>query len=123
MTLERTTDQSGPATMTIFFSPDPESSTKRLERGSATGSLVNDKLKTIDMKHRDETEILAEFLKITNGEEVIASEEDKLKLQESEQQSAQTEQDKTRSRLDLEAKRSEKRLLEQARHAVGGLRM
>ena len=121
MTVERNTNQSGPATMTVFFTPETEPSTNNAD--SVDRSLINERLQTIDMKFRDESEILAELLKITQGQAVQVTEEDELQLQESNQLQSKTEQDRTRSRLVVEARMREKRLLEQARQVVGGVRM
>ncbi|MCJ1325875.1 hypothetical protein MMC10_002538 [Thelotrema lepadinum] len=121
MTVERNLNQEGPATMTVFFTPETEPLANSSD--SVDNSLINEKLQTIDMRFRDQSEILAELLKITKGMEVQVTEEDKLQLQESQQLQSSTEQDRIRSRLDHEARMREKRLLEQARQAVGGVRM
>ena len=107
--------------MTVFFTPETEPLANSSD--SVDNSLINEKLQTIDMRFRDQSEILAELLKITKGMEVQVTEEDKLQLQESQQLQSSTEQDRIRSRLDHEARMREKRLLEQARQAVGGVRM
>ena len=107
--------------MTVFFTPETEPSTSSAD--SVDTSLINERLQSIDMKFRDESEILAELLKITKGRTAQVTEEDEMQLQESNQLQSKTEQDRTRSRLVLEAKMREKRLLEQARQAVGGVRV
>ena len=109
--------------MTIFYSPEPDPSGRRADSPQSTNSLAKERLATVDMKYRDASEILTEFLKITGGEGVRPSEEDEVQIQESEQQILAAEQDRVRSRLDLEAKRRERRLLQQARHAVGEIRV
>ena len=108
--------------MTIFFMPEMATSARNAEIANKQTSLINERLQTIDMKYRDESEILAELMKITNGQEVKANADDEALLQDSEQQLHQAEQDKIRSKLEYDAKIQEKRILEQARQAAGEIR-
>ena len=115
MTVNRTSDQSGPATMTIFFlsknNPD-------LSTASSNNSTSIERVEVIDMKHKHESDILRELLKTTGAEEIKTTEEEKFQLQEIEEEKARSDQDRIRSRNDLEAKRREAQLLAQAREAV-----
>ena len=107
--------------MKIIFSKDTGHPPIRVENPVAAGPNDNERMETIDMKYKDESEILAEFLKITDGEKVSPTEEEQRQLQESCQQLTETEQDRKRSRLDLQTKAREKQLLHQARQGVGGI--
>ena len=113
MTVHRTTNQSGPATMTIFLSTEGLVSVT-----PTTDFMTNEKVTTIDMKHRHESEILKDLLKITQAQVVDATPEEELQLQQLEEQRRQSEIDRERSKQNLEKRRQEARLLAQAREAL-----
>ena len=114
MTVNRTQAQNGPATMTIFFASSPDNAPK--ER--AEPSVTADRFTTIDMKHKHESEILKELVKVTGAQEIKPTTEEEIQLQELNEERARSEIDRKRSRLDLENKRKEARLLAAAREAV-----
>ena len=111
MTVNRTTDQAGPATMTVFFGSAPTSA-------APAGSGVNERVQVVDMKHRQEPEILQRFLDITKAVPVAATEEEELELRAMREESARSEVDKERNRLFLEEKRRQAALLAQAKASV-----
>ena len=117
MTVNRSTDQSGPATMTMFFSPAPRAITA-LGSEEVQWSSRNERMETIDMKYKHSDYILQQFMKQTQAVEVKPSEEEEVLLRELGEQRTLSEQDRVRSRMDLEARKQEQRLLEQARQAV-----
>ena len=117
MTVNRTTNQVGPATMTIFFSPTLNvfATSPNVERQE---SSINERMETIDMKHKHSDNILKQLMTLTQAVEIKPSEEEEQLLREITEQRSQSEQDRIRSRVDLEARRQEQKLLEQARQAV-----
>ena len=117
MTVSRTTNQLGPATMTIFFSSPLEGPNTAID-DSAQDSSTDERIEIIDIKHKHSDDILQQFMQLTRAAEVRPSEEEKLLLREIAEQTTQSEQDRIRTRIDLEARRQEQKLLEQARQAV-----
>lgn len=136
MTVHRTEDQSAPATMTITFGPPstaPSSSASPTPRTSASGAPppssttstpdaleANENIttKNIDMKHKHESTILSELTQLVNGQQIEATEEEKMQLQELEDQRARSEQDAGLQKEVLRKKRREQAILEQARRSV-----
>ena len=107
MTVNRTTNQSGPATLTVFFG------------GAApAGTSVNERVQVVDMKHRQEAEILQRLLEVTKAVPVRVTEEEELELRAMADESARSEGDKERNRLFLEEKRRQAALLAQAKASV-----
>ncbi|MCJ1280745.1 hypothetical protein MMC26_000062 [Xylographa opegraphella] len=107
MTVTRTTNQAGPATMTVFFA------------GAApAGSSVNERVQVLDMKHRQEPEILHRLLEVTGAVPVRATEAEELELRAMEEEGARSAVDRERNRLFLEEKRRQAALLAQAKASV-----
>ncbi|MCJ1392443.1 hypothetical protein MMC18_005310 [Xylographa bjoerkii] len=111
MTVNRTTDQAGPATLTVFFGTSPASP-------APASTSVNERVEVIDMKHRQEAEILARLLELTRAVQVRATEEEELELLAMEEERVRSEGDRERNRLFLEEKRRQEALLAQAKASV-----
>lgn len=124
MTVNRTLDQQGPATLTVFFAPPPKSTSATASPAPSSstdpstapsGYTPSDKIKTIDMKHKHESEILSELLDLTNAMPHQASLEEEAELREIEDNKKRSERDReTQTRLN-EVKKQEKALLDLAR--------
>jgi large subunit ribosomal protein MRP49 len=112
MTVNRTTNQLGPATMTIYFAPD-------VPKPDA-GSTVNERTEVIDMKHKMEGEILRKFMEVTKAQEVKPTEEELEEMRGYAEQAEQGEKDRVRESLRLETMRREAALLSQARKSIVG---
>ncbi|KAL8858053.1 MAG: hypothetical protein Q9178_005378 [Gyalolechia marmorata] len=128
MSVNRTQDQTGPATLTIFFAspPDAALNTSSLAPSSPTtqGTPASDhapfeRTATIEMKHRNESEILSELMALTKASPVEPSPQEEAELQELAEESRQGELDRARNAAYNERKRQEKALLDQARGAAG----
>ncbi|MCJ1448437.1 MAG: hypothetical protein MMC23_008952 [Stictis urceolatum] len=115
MTVNRSTDQAGPATMTIIFAQPGHPTTS-----TADLSGSNERIETIDMKHKHESDILRSLMEITGAEDTKATAEEELDLRQLAEDRIRSEQDRVRSRLDLESRRREAQLLEQARGMSSG---
>ncbi|MCJ1320820.1 hypothetical protein MMC15_006161 [Xylographa vitiligo] len=111
MTVNRTTNQAGPATMTVFFGTSPTSA-------APASTSVNERVQVIDMKHRKEPEILQRLLELTKAVPVRATEEEELEVRAMEEEAARSEVDKERNRQFLEEKRRQAALLAQAKASV-----
>ncbi|KAI4282859.1 MAG: hypothetical protein L6R38_002619 [Xanthoria sp. 2 TBL-2021] len=128
MSVNRTQNQTGPATLTVFFaSPsDPASNTSSPAPSSSTtqdtptsGHAPFERTVTIEMKHRHESEILSELLNLTKASPVEPSREEEAELEKLAEEERQGGLDRARNAAYTEQKRQEKALLDQARGAVG----
>jgi large subunit ribosomal protein MRP49 len=131
MTINRTTDQKGPATMTIHFAdpitaantPPAVSSTTTSQTSSApvaksTPMAPTERTATINMKHRHESQILSQLLAITKAVPIEPTKEELEQIRELEEQQKLSEQDSKRSQaVNAKRKRTEA-MLAQARGEV-----
>src|SRR5271170_3073481 len=117
MTINRTTDQKGPATMTIHFADPitaenttPAVSTTTTNQSSSapvaksTPMTPTERTATINMKHRHESQILSQLLAITKAVPIEPTEEELEQIRELEEQQRLSEQDSKRSQA-INAKR------------------
>ena len=123
MTVKQTIDQKGPATLSIFLASPSGSrpATMPLASSSIDASTISsrhdpsDRIVTIDMKHKKESEILSQILELTEGIPYQVSSEEQAELGEVEDQQRDSQRAKAaQSRLN-EVKRREKAILNQAR--------
>ena len=113
MTVNRNTDQQGPATLTIFFASPVDSV-------SPADSSVNERTEVLDMKHKHESEILSQLMKITGAEQVAPTEEEELELRQIEEENAKSEKTRRMMAAVVEERRREAELLAQAKASVAG---
>lgn len=127
MTVNRTQNQTGPATLTIFYaspsdspgntsSPAPSSSTT--QSTPTSDHTPFERTETIDMKHRHESEILSDLMDLTKATPVVPTPEEEAELQQLAEEERQSGLDRARNAAYTEQKRQEKALLDQARGAV-----
>ncbi|KAL8768372.1 MAG: hypothetical protein Q9209_005406 [Squamulea sp. 1 TL-2023] len=125
MSVNRTQDQTGPATLTVFFAPPSDAAINASSPTSLSSTTHSaptppfERTATIDMKHRHETEILSELMTLTSATPVEPSPEEEAELQELAEEVRQGGLDRARNAAYVEQKRQEKALLDQARGAVG----
>lgn len=130
MTVDRSDDNAGPATLTVFFAPAANpSSASALSSPAPISSTTNakatsdhtpfERVESIEMKHKHEEEILEQLMQITKAVQVNPSPDEELEMKELEDQRARSERDAETTRVYNEKVRQEKALLEQARSAVG----
>lgn len=131
MTINRTTDQKGPATMTVYFgdpttaenTPSTVSSTTTTQASIApvaksTPVVPIQRIATINMKHRDQSQILAQLLTITKAVPVKPTEEETEQIKELKEQQRLSEQDSKRSQAVNEKRKRAEAMLAQARGEV-----
>jgi large subunit ribosomal protein MRP49 len=134
MSVNRTTVQEGPAVMTIQFtnsksaekipgaiSPttSPQTSTPGAE---STPIAPIERIVTINMKHRHESEILSQLLTITKAVPVEPTQEELVQLKELEEQRVLSEKDRQRSHAVNEKRRRAEAMLAQARGEAAAAR-
>jgi large subunit ribosomal protein MRP49 len=123
MTVERTTNQEGPALMTIYFNdttqPQVPSASVASTQSDPAPSNQQHRLVTINMKHRHESEILSQLLALTNAVPVEPTPDEVEQLRELAEQQELSEKDSTKHRIYNEEKKREEAIISQARAASG----
>src|SRR5438045_3822120 len=131
MTVNRTSDQAGPATLFVHFSK-PLSSGKPLVDTSSTttyqastasitessNGALTERVETIDMKHRHSAEIFSQFLTLTNARELEPTPDEKEQLQELKIYQARSARDRARNKAYHDAKKREAAILAQAKAEI-----
>ena len=124
MTVNRSHNQEGPATLTVYFaaprrvssataSPAPSSSTD--PSTTPSGHTPADQIATIDMKHKNESEILSRLLELTEGMPYEATPEELDELKEVDVEKRRSERDREAQAKLNEVRKQEKALLDLAR--------
>ena len=113
MTVTRSKDQAGPATMTVFFASDTSSAA-----AINASSGVNERAEVIEMKHKPETEILNDIMQLTRAVKVEPTEEEVMEMQAIKEENEKAQRDRIRMQGLREEQLKERRLLEQAKQSV-----
>ena len=116
MTVDRTTDQKGGATMTVFFASVSHGESP----AENTESSVNERVEVIDMKNKHESEILDGLMKVTRAVQVEPTEEEELELRQMEEERIKSEEDRSRMSAVTAQRMREKELIAQARASIAG---
>ncbi|KAL8983138.1 MAG: hypothetical protein Q9205_002541 [Flavoplaca limonia] len=129
MSVNRTQNQTGPATLTVFFAAPSHSASNASATAPLPSVITQDtptpghapfeRTVTIEMKHRHESEILSELLSLTKASPVEPLPEDKAELEKLAEEERQAGLDRARNAAYTEQKRQDKALLDQARGAAG----
>lgn len=132
MIVNRTTDQQGPATLTLYFressseaAPSPagsQLSSASDGRSKAPPPLENERVATIDMKHKHSSAILEEFLKKTGAVPVMPTPQDEAELREIKELEERANYDRARVKKKVDAAKKEAQLLAQARNEVAAMK-
>ena len=126
MTIDRSHDQAGPATLSIFFAPAANASTQSATASPAPTSSTSgdktasfhtswDRVEAIDMKHKKEEAILERLMEVTHAQAVMATAEEEVQLRDLEEQRRNSERVRENVMAYNEKARQERALLEQAR--------
>jgi large subunit ribosomal protein MRP49 len=131
MTVNRTTNQTGPALMTVHFTSPGAAATIKPEISSTTNKQTStgpvpeskagpptERTEVINMKHRQDSEILEQLLKLTKAKVVRPTAEEQREIQEMEEQNARSERDAAMMAEVNATKKREAEILEQARGEV-----
>ena len=122
MVVNRSSDQNGPAVMTIYFRDDKEAtpSETRFPMSAADGSspapkpAKGERIVTIDMKNRKSNVILNEFLTVTGAVPLKPTAKDEEEFREFEDLARKSEMDRARIQKINDAKKREKAMLAKA---------
>ncbi|AEO71639.1 b9124158-759d-4bed-ba1a-1b9ce1a4c226 [Thermothielavioides terrestris] len=130
MVVNRTRDQEGPATLTLYFRepgaslqsdvPQPSSSTEGLAKAPAPAE--GERIVTIDMKNRRSEAILKEFLDKSGAVAVKTSPQDEVLIREIADREAQAAIDREVMRKRNEEIKREQRRLAQAQSEAAAIR-
>ncbi|AEO61863.1 hypothetical protein MYCTH_2312533 [Thermothelomyces thermophilus ATCC 42464] len=130
MVVNRSHNQEGPATLTLYFRepgatlpadlPQPSSSTQGLAK--APPPVEGERALTIDMKNRRSEAILKEFMEKSGAVPVKMSPEDEATMREVEEREARGAIDRERIRKQNEAIKREKQMIAQAQSEAAAIR-
>ena len=127
MTVNRSIDQEGSATLSVFFAPAPRLSSASASPApssstdpstASSGHAPANRIATIDMKYKHESEILSRLLELTNGRQYEASPDELAELRGVDDERKRSERDRMAQARLNEIKRQEKALLDVARGGV-----
>ncbi|KAB8290294.1 hypothetical protein EYC80_011158 [Monilinia laxa] len=125
MTVNRSTDTSSPATLTIHFTspsntttPPPINSTASNPATPSIAGAPTTYTKTIECKHRDDNAILYDLMELTKAKKVLPTDAEKQMLKDLAAQKLKSEQDSLLSAAVNAKIRAEKAILDQARGEV-----
>jgi large subunit ribosomal protein MRP49 len=129
MTVNRTNNQTGPALLTVHFTSPESAATIKPEISStadkqtSTGPVPKagpptERTEVINMKHRLDSEILDQLLKLTKAKVVRPTAEEQRQMQEIEEQNAKSERDAAMMAEVNARKKMEEDMLTQARGEV-----
>jgi large subunit ribosomal protein MRP49 len=132
MTVSRTEDQEGPALMTVHFATPQDATTtlpeitSSADKNASTGPPTTAeagpttiRVETINMKHRVDSEIVGELLKLTNARVVKPKPEELREIAELERLNAEAEQDQADQEKIYARQRRERAMLKAAQAAPG----
>lgn len=121
MTVNRTMNQEGPALMTVHFNDAASSQIPSETGGKASSESASidqaERVVTINMKHRHESEILSQLLAVAKAVPINPTPEELEQLRDLEEQQTLSEKDSTRHQAYNEAKKRKEAILAQARAA------
>jgi large subunit ribosomal protein MRP49 len=130
MAVNRTNNQTGPALLTVHFTSESAATIKpeissTTDKQTCTGPVPESKAgpstertEVINMKHRLDSEILDQLLKLTKAKVVRPTAEEQRQMQEMEEQNTKSEKDAAMM-AEVNAKRKrEEEILTQARGEV-----
>ena len=124
MTVNRNTDQQGPATLTVFFTDpqhtlstnsNPKPSSSQDQATAASNKSPTGRVESIDMKHKHESEILAQLLELTKAHQYESTSEEYSEQRDVEDHRRRSQRDREAQMRLNEVKCQEKALLDQAR--------
>ena len=121
MTVNRHEDQSGPATLTLFFSEESVSTSSTPPVGLTTMALRPDtwqRTEVIDMRHKHESEILKQLVELTGAIPCQQSAEDTARLEKVAEDSKSRSKARERQSRINERRKYEEALLQQARESA-----
>lgn len=133
MTINRITDQSGPATLTLHYttiesaasskpaiSSTTQASSSTAPVAASTPIAPTERTEIINMKNKSETEIWEQLLSVTKTKEVKPTEEEELQIRDLARQKLESDEDSKRSARLNAVKRRAAAVLAAAR---GGVRL
>ncbi|KAA8565334.1 hypothetical protein EYC84_011050 [Monilinia fructicola] len=125
MTVNRSTDTSSPATLTIHFTspptpapPRPSTALPRTRPRPPSPGAPTTYTKTIECKHRNDNAILYDLMELTKAQKVLPTDAEKQMLKDLAAQKLKSERDSLLSAAVNEKIRAEKAILDQARGEV-----
>lgn len=117
MTVDRSAAQEDPAVLSVHFAPAEAAQSSESATSEPTPTPT-ERVQTIDMKHRTNSDILEQLQMLTKGTPVEATAEDREEMQMLEEHRVKSARDSKLSQEVRARQKREKELLEQARGDV-----
>jgi large subunit ribosomal protein MRP49 len=120
MTVNRTADKEGPCVLSVHLASPTSSSSETTPAPSseAEPSLATPDVLTIDMKMKQESEILAQLMEMTGAKQVEPTPEEVELMRDLEEQSVKSERDSVRSKAWRAQWKKEQNMLKAAREGT-----
>ncbi|KAF8863563.1 hypothetical protein BDZ45DRAFT_103833 [Acephala macrosclerotiorum] len=131
MTVNRTEDQLGPAVMTVHFTSTAAAASTKPEISSTTSKQTSTgpvpeskagpitvRTETINMKHKVDSEILDQLLKLTNAKVVQPTPEEAREIRDIEEQNVRSARDAASMEAENKKRKREEEILRQARGSL-----
>ena len=130
MVVNRTKDQEGPATMTLYFrdvdatlkSDIPQPSSSFQGHSKAPAPAEGERVVTINMKNRRSEAILKEFMEKTGATALKPTEQDEADLADAKEIAERSVVDRARIKKQNEAAKREKAMIAQAHSEAAAIR-
>ncbi len=133
MIVNRTTDQAGPATLTVYFRKSGQATPSTLLSNSHYSSSTtgeskapepgeDEKVITIDMKHQRSQAILAQFLERTGAVPVLPTPQEETEMRSEIERQERAALDRKREAERLAAARKEAAMVAQARSEAAAMK-
>ncbi|KAH0565954.1 hypothetical protein GP486_000646 [Trichoglossum hirsutum] len=120
MTVSRTTDQSGPATMTVFYASPSTETTTTTTTPTPPGRDPQERAVSIDMKHLTASGIFSQLSKLTGLETIEATPEEEDIMRNMAEEITVREENAKRSATQRERRKREADMLRQAKGETVG---
>ena len=128
MTVKQTTEQEGPAALTIYFAGEQASNAANLNAAKeitdkyAPAPGEAEKAAVVDLKDLDFRGIWRKVKIMTGAKDVAATEAEEAEIRKLEQMKVTSEKDRVRNASIRQAKKDQERMLQEARGEVERLR-
>ena len=127
MTVDRTLDQTAPATLTLFYAQKPASDSPTASPAPISSTTSNsipsdhqpfERTHSINMKHCTDAKILQDLMEVTKAIEVQPTPDDEVMLRDLEEQNTRSEKDRELMARVIRERKAEEARLRQARGEV-----
>lgn len=132
MIVDRSEEQSGPAVCVVYFDKASGLAGEKVDAGrqgerggkeevgreAKDGERPGERSRKINMKHKEEGEILDEVMRVCEGRQVVATKAEEEQLRELEEERVRGEEDRVRQVKVVRDRRRQQQILRQAKASM-----